>query len=145
MAKKQLRTTPKKTIQKKKKTIGKILIIEDERSLLMALSEKFAREGFEVLTASNGKTGLKSALKNRPDLILLDILMPVMDGMTMLKELRKDPWGMDVFVLILTNREPGSDLADEAERIPYQSTYLMKSNFDISDIVKMAKNKIKQL
>lgn len=133
-----------KTIQKKKKTIGKILIVEDEHSLLMALSEKFTHEGFEVLTASNGKIGLKSALKNEPDLILLDILMPVMDGMAMLKELRKDPWGINVFVMILTNREPSTDLTDESERIPYQSTYLMKSNFDISDIVKMAKSKIKR-
>lgn len=139
MAKKQPNTT-----QKKKKTIGKILIVEDEHSLLMALSEKFTHEGFEVLTATNGKTGLKSALKNKPNLILLDILMPVMDGMTMLKELRKDPWGMNVFVLMLTNREPCADLEDESERIPYRSAYLMKSNFDISDIVKMAKGKIKK-
>lgn len=118
--------------------------MEDEPSLVLALSEKFTHERFEVLTASNGKIGLKSALKNKPDLIVLDILMPVMDGMTMLKELRRDPWGKNVFVMILTNREPSEDLADESERIPYRSTYLMKSSFDISEIVKMAKNEIKR-
>jgi len=141
MTKKQ----PKPTLAKKtKKTIGKILIVEDELTLVTALSEKFTREGFEVLTANNGKKGLQSALKNKPDLILLDILMPVMDGMTMLKHLRKDPWGVNVFVFILTNREPGTDLTDESERIPYRSSYLMKSSFDISEIVKMAKNEMKR-
>lgn len=140
---------PKKQTQKnmKKKTIQKkipkkILIVEDDRSLQLALSEKFKREGFEVLTAFNGKTGLKSALKNRPNIILLDLLMPVMDGMTMLKELRKDDWGKFVYVIILTNKEPDSSLSDEAARIPYMSSYLMKSDFDISDIVKMVKKRI---
>ena len=132
-----------KTPKKVKKTIGTILIVEDESSLVMALSEKFKHERFKVLTASNGKMGLKLALKNKPDLILLDILMPIMDGMTMLKKLRKDPWVNNVFVFILTNREPGIDLTDESERIPYRSAYLMKSSFDISEIVKMAKGKIK--
>lgn len=144
MTAKKPRKASTKTTQKMKRPIGTILIVEDEPSLVLALSEKFTHERFEVLTASNGKMGLKSALKNKPDLIVLDILMPVMDGMTMLKELRKDPWGKNVFVMILTNREPSIDLEDESERIPYRSTYLMKSSFDISEIVAMAKNKVKQ-
>jgi CheY-like chemotaxis protein len=135
---------PLNAIPKKRGPIGKILIVEDEISLQKALNDTLAHEGFEVLTAGNGKTGLKSALDNRPDLIILDILMPVMDGMTMLKKLRKDPWGMHVFVILLTNHEPGADLETESERAPHRSIYLTKCNIGISDIVKMAKDKIKQ-
>ncbi len=146
MKKKQPKKIIKKTTKKKavqKKILKKILIIEDDRSLQMALSEKFKHEGFEVLTADNGKTGLKAALENRPNLILLDLLMPIMDGMTMLKKLRKDDWGKYVYVIILTNKEPGVEVADEARRMPYMSSYLMKSDYDIMDIVEMAKKRIK--
>ena len=71
----------------------KILIVDDEPALLTALVDKFTRAGYTVGIAENGKEGLKLALKNRPDLILLDIIMPVMDGITMLYKLRKDSWG----------------------------------------------------
>jgi CheY-like chemotaxis protein len=138
IAKKQ----PKRHVTKKTPK-EKILIIEDDASLRMALSEKLARAKFEVLTAGNGKVGLKSALINKPDLIILDILMPVMDGMTMLKKLRKDLWGATVYVIMLTNKEPDMSLLDEAKKIPYLSSYIMKDGFDIADIVKIVKSKIK--
>jgi len=136
-----MKTKPKKSA-KKARARKKILIIEDNRSLILALSEKFKREKFEVLTAYNGKTGLKAALGHKPDIILLDLLMPVMDGTTMLKHLRKDEWGKNVFVVMLTNKEPDSSLLNEAERLPYASTYLMKDNYDLASIVKIVKNKI---
>jgi CheY-like chemotaxis protein len=141
MRKKQTEKNSKRKVVQKK-ALKKILIVEDDRSLKMALSEKFKHEGFEVFQESNGKEGLESALENKPDLILLDLLMPIMDGMTMLKKLRKDKWGATVYVIILTNKEPDIRLSDEAERVPYMSSYLMKSDFDISDIVKMTKKRI---
>ena len=125
-----------------KKVLSAVLIVEDDRSLLKALSDVFRREKFEVLTATNGKVGLRSALKNKPGLILLDLLMPVMDGVAMLKELRKDEWGKNVYVIILTNKEPDSSLSNEAGMAPYMSTYMMKSDHNIKDIVKFAKSKI---
>lgn len=80
-----------------------VLIIEDEEPMRHVLADTLGQEGLRVLEASDGKKGLSSALLNHPDLILLDIIMPQMSGMTVLKELRKDSWGQDVPVLILTN------------------------------------------
>ena len=71
----------------------KILIVEDEEIMLKALVEKFSSEGFEVVQAIDGEEGLKKALCEKPDIILLDILLPKMDGMAVLKKLREDTWG----------------------------------------------------
>jgi CheY-like chemotaxis protein len=136
------KATAKKPAKPTKKTFKIILIVEDDRSLLKGLGDSFEREGIEVLTATNGEEGLKMALKKKPNLIILDILMPVMDGMTMLKKLRKDKWGKEVFVIILTNKGPDYSLSDEAETIPYRSCYLMKSDYNLAQIVKFAKDKI---
>ena len=76
----------------------KILIVEDEEDMLRALVDELGHEGFETLEAKNGKEGLSIALKERPDLILLDILMPEMDGMAVMKHLRGDVWGKKVLI-----------------------------------------------
>lgn len=119
----------------------KILIIEDEKPLLNLLAEKLNQEGFKVLTTMNGKEGLNLALKNHPDLILLDIIMPVMDGMTMLGKLRKDSWGKNAQVILLTN------LTDtEKERKSRRQgvrDYLIKCNLPVNDIVQKVKEKLK--
>jgi len=81
----------------------KILIVEDEEQTLKALAEKFSREGFRIVSARNGEEGLKVAFQERPDMILLDVLMPRMGGEEMLKELRQQDWGKDTPVIILTN------------------------------------------
>jgi len=81
----------------------KILIVEDDFSLNEALQEVLEEEGFFVLSAKNGVVGLKQAFAEHPDLILLDIIMPKMNGMTMLRKLREDKWGRDVPVIMLTN------------------------------------------
>lgn len=113
---------------------NKILIVDDEPMLLTALADKFTRKNFEVITAKNGKEGLTSALENRPDIILLDVIMPVMDGKTMLYELRKDDWGKNVKIILLTN------LSDPAKitrsMLEMTSGYLEKAAWKIEDIVK---------
>ncbi len=119
-----------------------ILVVEDDSSLLKALSGKLTREGFSVIEAKNGLTGLKKALKEKPDLIILDILMPKMNGMEMLKELRKDDWGKDIYTIMLTNKEPSKDLFEEAKRAPYVSTYLAKSDYKLSEIVEIVNQKL---
>src|SRR3990167_5384599 len=78
----------------------KILIIEDEKFISKAYQVGLAHEGFAVSAAYDGKEGLEKAKKEKPDLILLDIIMPVMDGLTMIKELRKQDWGKDLKVLV---------------------------------------------
>ena len=119
---------------------NKILIIDDEPALLVALVDKFTRAGFKVEVAENGQTGLKSALKNRPDLILLDIIMPVMDGVSMLYKLRKDPWGKSVKVVLLTNlSDPGKVTKSVTRAV---NGYLVKSDWKISDVVKQVREKL---
>jgi len=81
----------------------KILIVEDENSILRLFVNELTRHSFECLEARNGQKGLELALKEHPDLILLDLVMPKMDGMTMLEKLRSDTWGRTVPVMIFTN------------------------------------------
>lgn len=121
------------------KQIMKILIIDDEEPILTALQDKFNREGFaEIFTAHNGEEGLASALKERPDLILLDILMPKMDGITMLKKLREDEWGRSVKAIILTNFDTTDEMLKEVT-MTEPSYYLLKSNWRIEDVIVKAK------
>lgn len=70
----------------------KILIVEDEKNLRTAIVDVLQYANFETLEAKNGKEGLKLALKEHPDLILLDLFMPEMDGMTALGKIRRDTW-----------------------------------------------------
>lgn len=81
----------------------KILYIEDEPSLLHAFKEKIIGNDVTCIGAKNGEEGLTLALKEHPDLILLDIILPRMDGLTMLEKLRQDDWGKKVKVTVLTN------------------------------------------
>jgi two-component system alkaline phosphatase synthesis response regulator PhoP len=115
-----------------------ILIVEDEISVLKALKIKLESAGFKVLLEKNGEDGLTTALKEKPDLILLDLVMPKMDGVTMLRKLRQDKWGKKAKVLILTNLSEGKDvfyLLDKGEK-----DYLIKADWKIGDVVKRVNN-----
>ena len=118
----------------------KILIVEDEQSLREPLVKKFSGENFEVLQAEDGEKGLKIAKKEHPDLILLDILMPKMDGMTACKKLREDEWGKDVPIIFLTNLNDAQQVTDATEAGVYD--YLVKSDWRIEDVVKKVREKL---
>lgn len=112
-----------------------ILIVEDEPSMLNIVSEKVAEAGFTALQAKNGAEGLSLALEKKPDLILLDILMPEVDGMTMLSELRKKPEGKNIPVIILTNVSPDNNETLQ-NIINYQPAYyFVKSNIKLDFLV----------
>ncbi len=81
----------------------KIAIIEDEPSISQLYEMKFKKEGYDVKTALNGKLGLELVEKYLPDIILLDLLMPEMNGEEMLQKMRATQWGKDIKVIILTN------------------------------------------
>ena len=117
-----------------------LLIIEDDLAILMALGDKFSHEGFNVITAKNGEEGLAMALAGQPDLILLDIIMPVMDGVTTLKKLRKDEWGKDVPVIILTNLGDDKQVSQSMEEGVYD--YLIKTDWSLDDVVKKVKERL---
>lgn len=117
-----------------------ILIVEDEHALRKALAQKFSLEDFVVCEAANGEEGLAAALAQHPDIILLDLLMPVMDGQTMLEKLRQDTWGAHALVVVLTNMNE-ADMVEKAARV-HAFHYLVKSDWKLEDIVKLVKDKL---
>lgn len=113
----------------------KIGIIEDDESIVEMYTIKFDSEGFEVKSAFNGVDGLKLIESFQPDIILLDIMMPLMSGVDMMKELRTKDWGKAVKVIVLTN-------ISEDEIPPEMNTYsvdriIVKANHTPSSITQM--------
>ncbi len=82
----------------------KILIVDDETALCDSLSKDLAEAGYETATAPNGQEGLKQANQFEPRLILLDVIMPVMDGWEMLKRLKSQPGTKNIPVILLTSK-----------------------------------------
>lgn len=117
-----------------------ILIVDDERKLMEALVFKFEAEGFEVWSAYDGEEGLHDALKHQPDIILLDVVMPKMDGITMLEKLRENMWGKTAKVIILSNLSDWSDAQKAIEH--HVHDVLIKSDWKIDDVVKKVKEKL---
>ena len=112
-----------------------ILIVEDEKSLSGAIADTLRRKNFLPLIAENGQEGVDLALSKHPDLILLDLLMPVMDGMTALKKIRADPWGANVPVIILTNLSATNDQLVDDMVMHKPLFYLIKSDWKLHDVV----------
>jgi len=116
----------------------KILIIEDEVSIRKALADKFTRAGFEIVEAKDGEEGLNAVLSHKYDLILLDLIMPHMDGSDFLKRLRVDEFGKDVPVLILTNLNDdvkARKCADEGGKCEF----VLKSEAKLEEVLEKAK------
>lgn len=88
----------------------KVLIIDDEAPIITMYSEKLTSEGFKVVAANDGVSGLEQARKEKPDVILLDLIMPKINGLDVLKELKNDPATAKIPVYLLTNipQETGS-------------------------------------
>lgn len=81
----------------------KVAIVEDDQAISQMYRFKFEADGYSVETAGNGKDGLEMSKEFKPDIILLDLMMPIMTGEEMLKKLRESSWGKDIKVIILTN------------------------------------------
>ncbi len=111
----------------------KILIVEDEPDIREAMAEAVAQAGFAVSVAENGAVGLQIAQAEHPDLILLDIIMPIMDGHEFLKRLRLDPWGKNVKVIMLTSMDDVRNIANAHEGAI--EDYLIKAHSSLDEIV----------
>lgn len=121
----------------------KILIVEDEEAMLDAISDTLSNQGFTTITAGDGEEGLDIALKQHPDLILLDIFMPKMDGLVMLQKLRLDEWGRKAPVIILTNLNPNSNSVINSVLKNEPAYYLLKSDVKLEGIVDKVKEVLK--
>lgn len=118
----------------------KILIVEDDIPTINALVQKCDTTEFEVLRAKNGKEGLFMALSEHPDVILLDIVMPVMDGIAMLKRLREDEWGKGAKIIMLTNLTDEIQVMEAVQNGVFD--FLVKSDWKIEDIMEKIKEKL---
>ena len=116
-------------------TTKTILVVEDDKSLRAAIVDFLTIKKFTTLEARNGREGVEVALAKHPDLILLDLVMPEMDGMTALKKIREDAWGASVSVIILTNLSATSEqlVNDMVTHKPMH--YLIKSDWKLNDVV----------
>jgi two-component system response regulator MprA len=124
----------------------KILVIEDDPALRGVLHDKFTLDGFSVLEAKDGEEGLAMSLSEHPDIILLDIVMPRMDGLTVMKKLREmNEWGKNVPVVLLTNLSADDEKINQAIVDNEPAYYLVKSNWTISDLVEKVNERLSRV
>ncbi len=124
-------------------TSKSVLIVDDEESLVNVLAQKFTDEGIPAYKAYNGKEGLDIALEKKPDLILLDIMMPEMDGFDVMKHLQGDEWGKDVPIILLTN---SSSIDTVAKAVgTSMSEYIVKTDIRLDDIVDKVKERFSRM
>lgn len=117
--------------------MAKIAIIEDDQAISQMYRIKFEAEGYEVETAENGKLGLELAEKMKPDIILLDLMMPEMPGDEMLALLRKTTWGANIKVIILTNM--GEQEAPETLKAFDVRRFIVKAEMTPRQVAEMVK------
>lgn len=121
----------------------KILVVEDEIAYSKLLCDQLSAAGYQVVVADDGEKGLAMAQSEKPDLILLDIRLPKLDGMTMLDLLRKEPGGKLVKTIILTNLE-ASDKITRQVLEDLQSYYCVKSDTKLEDLIEKIKTTLEE-
>lgn len=117
----------------------KILIVEDDPNFVAILKEKFTGEGFLVFTAQDGKEGFNVSKKEKPDLIISDVLLPIQNGIDMIKKIKTDNADLPVILLTNVKDEAYSEAIDSMKKVDY----LIKSDVRLDDIVEKAKKKLK--
>lgn len=115
----------------------KILFIEDESAIHKTFSDALEREEYEITSALDGEIGLRLAKEKKPDLILLDLVLPKLSGFDVLKALKADETTKAIPVIVLTNLEQMEDIQKAIDL--GARTYLVKSNYDLAEVVSMIK------
>lgn len=123
--------------EEKKKFKEKIILVEDDKMLADMYITKFKKEGMDVMRANDGAEGLDMIMTEKPDLVLLDIIMPKLDGFAVLKEIRKDSSLKDTHVLLLTNLGQSEDV-DKGKQLGADD-YFIKANHTPAEIVEKVK------
>jgi len=119
------------------KNSAHILLIEDDSFLANIYKTKFDMEGFKVSVSEDGESGIEDAKRKHPDLILLDVLLPKLDGFTVLKKLKEDTALKDIPVILLTNLGQKDDV-DKGLELGAED-YLIKAHFKPSETVEKVK------
>lgn len=120
--------------------MSKVLLVEDDQLLIKMYKTKFESEGFEVLTADNGESGLKIAFEQQPSIILLDMMMPKMSGDEVLKKLKETPQTQAIPVIVFSNLSQ----EDEAQKVKALGAkeYLLKADLTPGEVVEKVKQYI---
>lgn len=116
----------------------KVLLVEDDKMILDMYTLKFFQEGYKVVQAENGKDGIDVAKKEKPDVILLDIILPQMDGFAVLKKLKSDGVTKTIPVVLLTNLGQDGDVKKGLELGAID--YLIKANYTPTQVVEKVKS-----
>ncbi|MDP2637008.1 MAG: response regulator [bacterium] len=119
-----------------------ILVVEDEGALQKALGDVLSQEGFEVVSALDGELGLQLAQDKKPNLILLDLILPKMNGLDVLEALNKNSSTNDIPVFVLTNLEDMKNIQRAVDL--GATTYLVKANYSIEEVLQKVKQTINE-
>lgn len=114
-----------------------ILFIEDESALQKTIGETLKQEGYELISALNGEIGLRMAKEKKPDLILLDLILPKMHGFDVLQKLKENSDTKNIPVIVLTNLEAMDDI-DKAIELG-ATTYLVKAQYTLEEVIEKVK------
>lgn len=118
-------------------SMKRILFIEDEAALQKTFGDILKSEGFEVISALDGETGLNLAKKEKPDLVLLDLILPKIHGLDVLREMKQNENTKNIPVIVLTNVESIEEI-DKALELG-ATTYLVKSDYSLEDVIAKVK------
>jgi two-component system, OmpR family, response regulator MprA len=121
-------------------TPKKVLVVDDEQDLRDAIATALSYEGFEVGTAGDGIEAVAKAQAMKPDMILLDIIMPKQDGIATLKAIKQEAWGKDIPVVIMTVLDDMSKLAEAIEA--GAAEYLVKTDIALGTIVQKVRDRL---
>jgi len=127
--------------KKDKKIIKKVLIVEDDSLLAKVLSESFLAEKFDVTNVDNGLNVADAVKSFAPDIILLDLIIPGLDGFAVLKQLKADTKTEKIPVVVLSNLGDAGDI--KSTKALGAEEYFIKANTEMDKIVKYVKNKLK--
>ena len=119
--------------------IATVLVAEDEEMMRRVLVTMLKNNGYRPLEAEDGQVALDTALREHPDVVVLDILMPKIDGLTVLQRLRQDPWGKTVPVILLSNVDPDKEVLAKMQS-HNASYYLVKAKTSLEDILEKIEN-----
>ncbi len=122
--------------------MAKIAIIEDDRAISQMYRIKFEAEGYDVETAENGKLGLALVEDMKPDIVLLDLMMPEMTGDKMLEKMRATDWGKKIKVIVLTNM--GEQEVPASIKEMDISDFILKADMTPRQVAELVKEQLKK-
>jgi len=118
-----------------------ILIVEDERIMANLLKKKISQAGYKVSVVYDGEEGLKKIKEEKPDLILLDLIMPKISGFTIMEEMKKDQELSSIPIIVVSNSGQPVEL-DRIKKLGAKD-WIIKTEFDLQEVIEKIKRQIK--